>query len=59
MCSERCIDREIGDEVAVDNDEVVGKDRTFVEVAHGIADGTGGGADEFDLREGRRGGGVV
>ena len=59
MGSEGRIDREVGDEVAVNNDEVVGEDCTFAEVTHGIADGTRGRADKLDLREGRRGGGVM
>lgn len=46
-------DRQVADYISVDDQEVSSKDGARIEVAHGITDRIGRGADDFDIVERR------
>ena len=53
MGGESRVDREVRDEVSVDEEEVPGDQVSRIQVPHGIADGAGGGLDDLQGLEGR------
>lgn len=51
--SEGRLQRQVANHIAVHHEEVAHQQAARVEVAHGVADGVGGGLDELQLGEGR------